>query len=217
MHRIVLRPIGAAAGPPKVLLAAAGLPKGLLAANTNTPNISDESNHLARSVQRGRNGAGSSPSMRFAKPRTTRCPFLGGASNTRSESAVASFSVFLENRIDVLWSIVDQREIHSMLYFYLQSKKGVTHVFARLDWFEYKDRIMFVMLMPWKLETAGKDEDPVDASLVKTARKWQDLWLADMDAWKMHKQEVFVAGWKAGPSLFGSCRQQHQGRCCARL
>jgi hypothetical protein len=77
-------------------------------------------------------------------------------------------STFFEQRIKLLQSIADRREVHEMLYFYLQSQKGVAPVFARLDWFEHKDRITLSMRATWKnLAQSRADDDPVDTRFVK--------------------------------------------------
>jgi hypothetical protein len=121
--------------------------------------------------------------------------FLPNPSNHSIDERRSVISTFFEPRIDMLVSAADRRELHEMLYFYLQSKKGVVPVFARLDWFEHKDRLVLSMLAAWRnLAQSRADDDPVDVRHIKKARTLRDLWLEHRHDWKLHKQQVLDAG-----------------------
>jgi SHS2 domain-containing protein len=103
-------------------------------------------------------------------------------------------AVLMDSRITMLQCAADRRVIHEKLYYYLRYRNDVRYVFARIDWFEHKDRIVFSMLAAWKyLAQSRADEEPVDARHVKKARTLRDMWLEHRDDWKSHKHAVFDA------------------------
>jgi hypothetical protein len=85
--------------------------------------------------------------------------FLSSDSKHTNDERRMVISTFFEPRIKLLQSIADRREVHEMLYFYLQAQKGVAPVFARLDWFEHKDRITLSMLAAWKNLAQSRADD----------------------------------------------------------
>jgi hypothetical protein len=121
--------------------------------------------------------------------------FLSSHSKHTIDERRSVISTFFEPRINLLQSTADRREVHEMLYFYLQSKQGVAPVFSRLDWFEHNDRIVLAMLAAWKyLSQACAGEDPVEDGSIKNVRMAWEMWLEHRDDWKSHKQTVFDAG-----------------------
>jgi hypothetical protein len=77
-------------------------------------------------------------------------------------------AVLMDSRITMLQCAADRRVIHEKLYYYLRYRNDVRYVFARIDWFEHKDRIVLSMLAAWKcLAQSRADEEPVDARHVK--------------------------------------------------
>jgi hypothetical protein len=129
------------------------------------------------------------------KHRQNLLRFLSSHSKHTIDERRSVISTFFEPRINLLQSAADRREIHEMLYFYLQSKQGAAPVFARLDWYEHKDRITLSMLAAWKnLAQSRADDDPVDVRHIKKARTLRDMWLEHRHDWKLHKQYVLNAG-----------------------
>jgi hypothetical protein len=121
--------------------------------------------------------------------------FLSSPSKHSIDERRNVISTFFEPRINLLQTNADRREVHEMLYFYLQSRQDVGPVFARLDWFEHKNRLVLSMLAAWKnLAQSRADDDPVDVRHVKKARTLRDMWLEHRHDWKLHKQYVFDAG-----------------------
>jgi hypothetical protein len=134
--------------------------------------------------------------MYFVKAPTECCSFPEQCLLHSIDERRSFISTFFEPRIRMLLSAADRREMHEMLYFYLQSKKeGLRTVFARLDQFEHKDQIVLSLLAAWKhLAQSHANDVPVDVRHIKKARTLRDMWLEHRYDWKLHKQQIFDAG-----------------------
>jgi SHS2 domain-containing protein len=121
--------------------------------------------------------------------------FLDSSSSHAEHEQRSVITILMDSRINMLLCAADRREIHELLYLYWRSNNDVRNVFARLDFFEHKDRIVLSMLAAWKyLAQSRADEEPVDARHIKKARTLRDMWLEHRNDWKLHKQAVFDAG-----------------------
>jgi hypothetical protein len=102
---------------------------------------------------------------------------------------------WLHPRVSQLTFEADQRKVYTLLYWYLHSQGPLLAAIDRLNWFEYTDRIVLLMLGAWKhLAQSLADEDWVDASHVKSGLMLREIWKEHLDQWKLHKQHVFDAG-----------------------
>jgi hypothetical protein len=84
---------------------------------------------------------------RNPKPRP---PFSHGVDEQHSLIAV-----LVDSRINMLQWSADRRVIQEKLSYYLRYRNDVRYVFARIGWFEHKDRIVLTLLAAWNYLAHG--------------------------------------------------------------